>query len=166
MTVPRVPARMLGAAAGLVLFALLLALGGFAAYLFYCPCERIPGGWLLGDEVGQPVADWSFANDVPLCQVQVDRGLLPHSVNLNCMASNGELYLSCADCDGKTWSTAALRNPDARLRVGERVYPVRLTRVQDPAVLDEAWRARAVKTGRGSGEPRQEGWWSFHAVSR
>lgn len=154
--------------------ALALVLGGlvvigaaaFAVYFFYCPCERTPGGWLLGEEVTEPVEDWSFANDVALCQIQVYRGFLPHSVNLNCMASDGDLYLSCASCDGKVWSTAALADPEARLRVGDQVYPVRVFRVEDAATLDEAWRARARKTGRGLDTPRQDGWWSFRVKFR
>jgi hypothetical protein len=159
--------RMTGAVlGGLLALAAVLALGAFAIYFFYCPCERTPGGWLLGEVIEEPVADWSFANDVALCQIQVDRGLLPHSVNLNCMAAGGELYLSCASCEGKTWSTAALADPQARLRVGDEVYPVRVTRVEDPAELDEAWRARASKIGQGLDEPRQDGWWSFKVVSR
>lgn len=160
-------ARMAGAAAGTLLTLLLVgAVAGFLIWFFYCPCERTPGGWLLGEEVDEPVTDWSFANEVPLCQIQVSRGFLPHSINLNCMASDGELYLSCASCEGKTWSTAAIADPRARLRIGGKVYPVRLQRVEDPAVLDEAWRARARKIGRGAETPRQDGWWSFHVVSR
>jgi len=155
-----------GAALGTLLVALIVvAVGAFAVYFFYCPCERTPGGWLLGEEVEAPVEDWSFANEVPLCQIQVDRGILPHSINLNCMASDGDLYLSCASCDGKVWSTAVLENPEARLRIGEKVYPVRVTRVEDPAMLDEAWRARAQKTGQVGNTPRQEGWWSFRVES-
>lgn len=160
---------MYGTTLGVVLGVLALAaIGALAVYFFYCPCDRTPGGWLLGDAAETPVEDWTFANDVPLCQIQVYRaGVLPHSVNLNCMATpDGRLYLSCASCDGKAWSTAAVNDPQARLRVGETVYPVRLTRVTDPATLDEAWQARARKTGRGMGTPRMEGWWSFRVESR
>jgi hypothetical protein len=158
---------MIGGVLGTLLgVVLVVAVAAFAVYFFYCPCERTPGGWLLGEEVEEPVTDWSFANDVPLCQIQVSRGILPHSINLNCMASDGKLYLSCASCDGKAWSTAVLADPDARLRLDDRVYPVRVTRVEDPAVLDEAWRARAEKVGRGLDIPRQEGWWSFRVESR
>ncbi|MEQ8859855.1 MAG: hypothetical protein RIC56_14525 [Pseudomonadales bacterium] len=161
-------ARIRGGALALALGLLLVAGAvGFAGYFFYCPCDRAPGGWLLGDVVAEPVEDWSFANDEPLCQIQVFRGgVWPHAINLNCMASEGRLYLSCAGCEGKAWSTAALAHPEARLRLGARVYPVRLTRVEDPAVLDEAWNARARKTGRGEGSPRQDGWWSFRVVFR
>jgi hypothetical protein len=135
------------------------------SYYFYCPCERTPGGWLLGDEITEPVQDWSFANDVGLCQVQVS-AVLPHSVNLNCMSSNGRLYLSCSRCDGKYWSTAAVESSVARIRVDESVYPVKITRVLDPVVLDEAWVARATKLGRPLDSPRPEHWWSFNLVSR
>jgi hypothetical protein len=146
-----------------------LAVAGFLVWFFYCPCERTSGGYLLGTEADEPVVDWSFANDmatVPLCQIQVSTGFLPHSINLNCMSTNGELYLSCSGCDGKRWSTAALANPEARLRAGDRVYPVTVTRVLDAATLDRAWVARAAKLGRPTDTPRQEGWWSFHVESR
>ena len=124
---------------------------------------------LMGDVAEAPVTDWTFANDmneVPLCQIQVDAGLLPHSINLNCMADAGELYLSCASCDGKRWSTAVLANPQARLRAGDTVYPVTVTQVEDPVTLDRAWVARAAKLGRPTDTPRQDGWWSFRVVSR
>ncbi len=159
---------------GIAMTTLLLGLAAvavvaFLTWFFYCPCERISGGYLLGEEASEPVTDWSFANDmeaVRLCYIQVDGGLLPHSITLNCMADNGELYLSCANCDGKNWSTAVLSNPEARLRAGDTVYPVSVTRVTDPATLDRAWIARAAKLGRPTDTPRQEGWWSFRVVSR
>lgn len=146
-----------------------IAVVGFLTWFFYCPCERTSGGYLMGDEAQAPVDDWSFANDmatVPLCQIQVDAGLLPHSINLNCMADSGELYLSCASCDGKRWSTAVLENPEVRLRAAGIVYPVTVTRVTDPATLDRAWVARAAKRGRPTDTPREDGWWSFRVVSR
>lgn len=151
----------------LLLALVAVAIAAWLALSLACPCERTPGGWLFGEAAAAPVDDWTFANEVPLCQIQVYRwGLVPHSINLNCMASQGTLYLSCAGCEGKVWSSAALAHPDARLRLDDRVFPVRLSRVTDPRVLDEAWNARARKTGRGEGEPRQDGWWSFRVASR
>jgi hypothetical protein len=82
------------------------------------------------------------------------------------MASEGRLYLSCMNCAGKRWSEAARRDPVARLRVDAAVYPVTLTRVEDPAELDIAWRARAAKVGMGADSPRPDGWWSFRVESR
>ena len=132
-----------------------------------CPCDGMPGLYLRGVEAGERVTDWSFANQVPLCQVQVDTGLLPHALNLNCWAdSDGVLYLSCGDCDGKRWSTAAVANSEARVRLGQTVYPVNLTRVVDEGQLDRAWASRAVKLGGAQNQPRPGGWWSFRVASR
>jgi hypothetical protein len=125
----------------------------------------MPGGILFGRVVREPIRDWSFANRAPLCQLEVD-SLLPHSINLNCMSTGGELYISCSNCAGKHWSAVALTHPNGRVRVDGRVYPVTLTRVEDPATLDAAWQARAQKTGSSATAPRPEGWWSFHLVSR
>ena len=123
-----------------------ISLTGFSYWFFNCPCDRTPGGYLLGAEAEAPVTDWTFANDVTLCQIQIGAGLLPHSINLNCMAtSTGDLYLSCSQCASKRWSNAALGNSTARLRLNDTVYPVDVTRVMDPAELDRAWSARSTK---------------------
>ncbi|MGD8417093.1 MAG: hypothetical protein PVH91_08560 [Pseudomonadales bacterium] len=158
-----------GAVTTILVLLLGIGVAAFLAWFFYCPCDRTPGGYLLGEEARAPVTDWSFVNDVttvPLCQIQVSTGFLPHSVNLNCMADDGELFLSCASCDGKRWSTAAIAHPAARLRAGGTVYPVTVTRVTDPETLDRAWIARAAKLGRATDTPRDAGWWSFRVVSR
>jgi len=131
-----------------------------------CPCGQTPGVYLRGIQATEKVTDWSFANQVPLCQVQVDTGLLPHALNLNCWSdSDGTLHLSCGNCDGKRWSTAAAAHPDARVRVGQTVYPVTLTRVVGEEPLNRAWASRAVKLP-GSDEPRSAGWGVFRVASR
>ncbi len=132
-----------------------------------CPCGQTPGLYLRGVEAGERMTNWSFANQVPLCQIQVDTGLLPHALNLNCWAdTQGDLYVSCGNCEGKRWSTAAVTHSDARLRLGRTVYPVNLTRIVDEAQLERAWASRAVKLGGTPNDPRPGGWWSFRVVSR
>ncbi|MEM9624431.1 MAG: hypothetical protein AAF993_22515, partial [Pseudomonadota bacterium] len=101
----------------------LVACAAGATFWFACPCEVVPGGPLRGETVTAPVSDWTFVNAVPLCQMQVDIGI-PWSLNLNCMAADGEAFVSCSRCADKTWSQAALRNPRGYLRAGEQVYPV------------------------------------------
>jgi hypothetical protein len=151
----------------LAVLALLIAVPviGYGGLSYVCPCDRSPGGYLFGREVSEPMTDWSIANQVPLCQLQVG-GALPHSINLNCMSSGGKLYVSCSSCEGKRWSAIALSNPRGRIRMNGLVYPVTMTRVEDAAALDEVWRARAQKLGGGDGSPRPEAWWSFQMVSR
>ena len=56
--------------------------GGFVAWSATCPCERTPGAWLFGAANEEPVSDWTFANQVTLCQIQIRAGLLPHAINL------------------------------------------------------------------------------------
>jgi hypothetical protein len=144
-----------------------IVVGGSAYWAIACPCGRLPGLYLRGREASEAVTDWSFANQVPLCQIQVDAGLLSHALNLNCWADRtGDLYLSCAGCDGKRWSSAAIANNQARLRLDSTVYPVTLTRVLDDAELDRAWESRAVKIGSVGSAARPDGWWSFRVVSR
>jgi hypothetical protein len=154
--------RRLSIAALVLALALLAAVG--LTFWYVCPCERTPGGPLQFAEVKEPIEDWGFANQVGLCQLEV-QAFVPWSVNLNCMSHQQKLYISCARCDGKFWSTIALRNDTGRIAVGERVYPVRMRRVLDPLELDLAWRARGQKTGRGLNLPRVVHWWSFELTS-
>jgi len=142
----------------------LLVSAGLLMFSAVCPCERVPGAYLFGEEATEPVADWSFANEVPLCQLEV-RSWRPHSINLNCMADTGVLYVSCSNCAGKAWSQTALTKREGRIRIGELVYPVALRRLQDDAELDRAWAARARKLAREP-TPRPDHWWSFHLSSR
>jgi hypothetical protein len=152
-----------------------LATAGWVGWSVTCPCDRTPGGFLFGSVAAEPVSDWSFANDVPLCQIQVGR--IPYSINLNCMATpSGELYLSCSGCSGKNWSGVVMENSNVRLRLDGTVYPVTATRVVDSAELDRAWRARVDKLQRHADPPlnpppppdaqRPDHWWSFRLESR
>jgi len=151
-----------------LILALLVVVPVVAAsyWAWSCPCDQTPGVYLRGIQAAEKVTNWSFANDVPLCQVQVDTGLLPQALNLNCWSdSNGVLHLSCGNCEGKRWATAAATHPNARVRVGQTVYPVTLTRVVGEAQLDQAWASRAVKLP-GSNDPKPAGWGVFRVASR
>lgn len=149
---------------------------GFYGWSATCPCDRTPGAILFGAEHEEPVSDWTFANQVTLCQIQIRAGLLPHSINLNCFANeSGDLYLSCSNCAGKRWSGFAVEDGTAWLRLEGTVYPVQLTRAMDADELDTAWDARLDKLHSLEepanppvplGTPRPAGWWSFRVVSR
>ena len=149
---------------GLAVALLLVAMSAAATFWFVCPCEVVPGGPLTGDRAPAAVQDWSFVNDVDLCQLQVDRGM-PWSINLNCMAGSSDLFVSCSQCAGKGWSQAVLDKPDGFIRVRETVYPVTIKQVVEPAELDRAWRARAQKLGLDTATTRPAHWWSFQLAS-
>jgi len=48
----------------------IVALAGIAVWTTTCPCNQMPGFMLLGDVQKTPVTDWSFVNDIPLCQIR------------------------------------------------------------------------------------------------
>src|SRR3954463_5381926 len=88
---------------GLTVLLIVLA-GGVAVWTTTCPCNQTPGFMLLGEVQKAPVTDWRFVNDIPLCQIQIYAGPMPHAVNLNCMATpEGELFVSCGNCARKFW---------------------------------------------------------------
>lgn len=166
-----------GSRGGVLLYALsgvaVLVISAAAVWFFACPCERMPGAYLAGERVDEPVADWTFANQVELCQIQTRSGIIPHAINLNCMADNsGDLFLSCSQCEGKRWSTAALENPQGYIRLNGQVYPISLRRLRDSQELDNAWQSRARKLAALRGQavediPDRPGhWWSFQVSSR
>ncbi|HSH75295.1 MAG TPA: hypothetical protein VLA09_06415 [Longimicrobiales bacterium] len=168
-----------GILAGVAVAVGLAAVAGGTVWALTCPCEGTPGFVLRGDEHEEPVSDWSFANDVTLCQIQISVGWRPHSVNLNCMASpGGDLFLSCSSGANKYWGPRVGPDAPARLRLDGIVYPVVLSRVTDAATLDEAWTARVAKLQKpevqrvqpgGAVTPpdaqRPDSWWSFRVRS-
>jgi len=174
----RTPLR--GALLGVAVAVALAAVAGGGYWALTCPCEGTPGFILRGELHEEPVTDWTFANDVPLCQIQIRVGWRPHSVNLNCMATpEGHLFLSCSFGARKYWCPRVESDHPSRLRLNGTVYPVVLNRVTDPATLDAAWSARIRKLQDpvvqavqppGSRTPppdaeRPESWWTFEVHS-
>ena len=131
------------------------ALAGLAVFTVSCPCERVPGLWLTGPEVDAPQDDWGFVNEVGLCQVEV-QSWRAHSITLNCMSSEQNLYVSCSRCDGKYWSGVALESPAGKIRIEGKVYPVNLARITDADDLDRIWIARATKLKRDIDQMKEE----------
>lgn len=172
ITTSKLPIIAGSIAAGL----LLLTVVGFLIYSAVCPCERTPGGFLLGQTVDEEISDWGFANDVELCQLQIYAGLRPHSINLNCMATpTGEMYLSCSVCTSKYWAGKVGADETASMRLNGFVYPVKLNRITDPTTMDRAWAARVAKlqvVGKPPLNPapapdaqRPDHWWTFQVES-
>ena len=143
---------------------MVLLAAGLLTFTTLCPCGPTPGAYLLGTQASTPIDEWSFVNEVPLCQLEVTTWR-PHSINLNCMSSNGALYISCSNCADKSWSRTAQEKGVARVRAGEMVYPVAIRRVTEPTELDRAWAARLQKIGQAPVQ-RPNHWWSFRLTSR
>lgn len=116
----------------LMLLVVVLSVTGFG------PHDRTPGLWLKGNVVTAPVTDWSFTENIPVVQLQTRTWyLLPHSVNINCLDYNGQLYLVSVYPAGTrhSWNENVIRDPQVRLRIGDQIYdrtrflsPIRLSR--------------------------------------
>ena len=136
----------------------LVVVAGGVVWTVNCPCETTPGFVLLGDAHEEPVDDWSFANDVSLCAIQIGIWGRPHSVNVNCMATpEGDLFISCSVGDQKYWCPRVAEDHPGRLRLDGVVYPVALNREMDPATLDHVWSSRIRKLQKPAVQARQPG---------
>jgi hypothetical protein len=109
-------------------------------------CDRMeisPGvmrpGWrLFGPEATEPVHDWSFAADLRTLELETRAPWGWHSVRLWFAVADGHLYVAIYRKEGSfLWARLLRRNPRARVRLGDTLYPVEGTLVSDPA----SWRA-------------------------
>lgn len=126
----------------LILIMLVLRITGFG------PHARTPGLWLKGDVVTTPVTDWSFTDKIPVVQLQTETWyMLPHSVNVNCLNYNGQLYLVSVYPAGTahTWNDNVMRDPRVRLKIGDQIYDRTVSLVTDPAEQEGVMEARHSK---------------------
>ncbi len=97
------------------------------------PFLVVPGGKLSGEEVAEPVADWSFVQDrfVDL-ETRPDD---PYSVELNYFVRDGKLYIDPAE--GRRWLEYIRADPRVRVRFGGKVYPLKAVLVGEPGELPD-----------------------------
>jgi hypothetical protein len=116
------------------------------------PHNRTPGLWLKGALVTTPVNDWSFTDNVPQIHIQTSTWyFLPHSVTINCMAYNGQLYVASVYPAGTPkhhWNDDVVRDPHVRIQIGNELYDRTLAPVTDPAEREAVLQARAKKYPR------------------
>ena len=109
------------------------------------PHNRTPGLWLKGNVVTTPVTDWSFTDSLPVVQLQTRSWyLLPHSVNINCLDYNGQLYLVSV-YPASEWNANVQRDPHVRLKIGDNIYERSVMLVTDPAERQGVMEARHAK---------------------
>jgi hypothetical protein len=112
------------------------------------PHARTPGLWLKGNVVTTPVTDWSFTDKIPVVQLQTETSyMLPHSVNINCLNYNSQLYLVSVYPAGTahTWNDNVMRDPHVRLKIGDDIYDRTVSLVTDPAEQEGVLQARHNK---------------------
>jgi hypothetical protein len=129
----------------LVLVLVILRFTGFG------PHGGTPGLWIKGKLVTTPVADWSFTDKYPTIELQTGTWyLLPHSVTINCISYNGQLYLVSAypPTTRHDWNDYVMRDPHVRLKIGDQLYDRTVSLVTDPTVKAGVLQARRTKYPR------------------
>ena len=100
------------------------------------PSDERPGLGLSGEVHQQAVEDWSFTSGAYEIFIEtVTSYWIPHSVTAWCVMVGDELYVSADDADQKSWVVNVARNPNVRLKVGEKVYEQKLEPVTDAATM-------------------------------
>jgi len=130
-----------------------------------CPLGPFSGSRLSGDVNGETVGDWSFVDDVLLCQIETNPAD-PHSVNTWCTGIGAHLYVPTSMIYGPTspsdreWVRNVLADPRVRLRVGGVVYERTATRVDDDAqyAVVRADLERKYELEAGDLDPEREIW--------
>lgn len=143
----------------------LVALIFLAARFHDGPLGPIPGGALAsGEVVAEPVADWSFARDVPEIELQLTSENGARTVWI--LVEEGRAYVRCSlgFPPGKRWYKHAAQDGRATLRIEGRRYPVTLTKTDDPALAERLRTEVERKYGRIP--PTEAGVWIFQVASR
>jgi hypothetical protein len=111
------------------------------------PHNRTPGLWLTGDPVTTPVTDWSFTDSFPNVELQTQGQFLPHSVTINCVAYNSQLYVTSTYPAGppRAWNANIMRDPRVRIKIGDKLYDRTAVAVTDPAEIASVMQAKMKK---------------------
>jgi hypothetical protein len=150
-----------GIAVGLVLVVVILLI----SYLNRSdPWNQLPGKRITGEEVTEPVDDWSFMEESTRVTLEV-RPSDPYSVDIRSFMHKGVLYLNSITPENR-WTQFLIEDPNLRLKVGNKIYKVRATRVEDQALVNEIQKARE-RPGRPERTPEEKARnWYFRVDSR
>ncbi len=117
------------------------------------PYGIIPGRQLIEEEVTEPIEDWSFTEQYRTVTNEV-RPSDPYSVNTSKLLLDGVLYIPSGRGGESRWAQYLIQDPNMRLRLGSKLYPVTATWVEDPTLLAQLREAYDKKFARPPGEER------------
>ncbi len=141
---------------GLVAIVVTLALVLGLVLLFRTePLAIIPGGRLSGEEVTVPVSDWSFTEQYTTVTLEV-RSSDPYSVNTSSLLYDGLLYVPSGRGGESRWAQFLLQDSNMRLRVGNKLYKVRATRVLNPMLIRELYEVWGQRYPSQAGRTAEE----------
>ena len=116
------------------------------------PKDRRPGMWLSGTLITNESTDWSFTAEYPEVFVETRPWYgVPFSVTTVIGTRNGHLYVpSIYEQElpfpgSKYWNSVIKENADVRLKIGENLYEMQASPVNDPLEFREGLAALADK---------------------
>ena len=127
---------------GLPALALVLIAG--ITYAFRTdPIMMLSGKRLSGEEIAYP-EDWLFTNEYPTIKVETNPEN-PHSVTTLCFIREGTLIIPAQEGHTKKWPQYVLEDNRVRIKVGDNIYPARLSLVEKDAKIKEIGPFIAIK---------------------
>jgi len=127
------------------------------------PSDERPGFGLSGEVAQHPVLDWSFAADAEEILIETTTPyFIPHSVTIWCVTLDKELYVGAYDADTKHWVANVRRDPNVRLKIGNRIYAQKLEPLTDAATiakLDQAYARKYEYADEDSGAEASTAHW-------
>jgi hypothetical protein len=130
------------------------------------PWNQLPGKRITGEEVSERVDDWSFMARSTRVTLEI-RPSDPYSVDIRAYLHDGVLYLNSITPENR-WTQLLLEHPNLRLKVENKIYKVRATRVGDPALVSEIQKASeqvSPRLAQRTPEERAQNWY-FRIDSR
>ncbi len=121
------------------------------------PSDERPGLGLSGEVNKQRVQDWSFASDASEIFIETATPyFIPHSVTIACATLEKQLYVGANDPDNKRWVANVARDPNVRLKIGNKIYEQKLDPITDAATIDMVEGAYARKYEYEAGDANEE----------
>lgn len=110
------------------------------------PSDERPGFGLAGEVHQQAVEDWSFTADTRDVFIETTTSyFIPHSVTVWVVTLGDQLYVSADEPDGKSWVSNVARDPNVRIKLGDKVYEQKLVVVTDAETMAKIDTAFAKK---------------------
>ena len=110
------------------------------------PSDERPGFGLSGEVNQQAVEDWSFTSDAHDVSIETTTSyFIPHSVTVWVVTLGNQLYVSADEPDGKSWVANVARDPNVRLKFGDKIYEQKLVVVTDAETMAKIDTAFAKK---------------------
>ena len=119
------------------------------------PSDERPGLGLSGELVTEPVESWSFSDEFEDVFIETRTPyFLPHSVTIWCTTIGTQLYIAALDPDEKHWVANVRRDPNVRLKIGDKIYEQRLEPITEAGTIE--FIDRAFENKYGDDEPASE----------